>query len=187
MKNDILKHDLNALKNLTNLQSKASDPQNNVWVFASAGSGKTKILSDRVLKLLLEGVNPNKILCLTFTKAGASEMQERIDNELSNWVTIHQDELIKKLEDFAIIPTEKIIKKARTLFAENLDSENKISIQTIHSFCQTILKIFPLEAKVPLNFELIQENQSKFLLQKARQEVFKNAQNDQKLQKSVHF
>ena len=185
MKNDILKHDLNALKNLTNLQSKASDPQNNVWVFASAGSGKTKILSDRVLKLLLEGVNPNKILCLTFTKAGASEMQERIDNELSNWVTIHQDELIKKLEDFAIIPTEKIIKKARTLFAENLDSENKISIQTIHSFCQTILKIFPLEAKVPLNFELIQENQSKFLLQKARQEVFKNAQNDQKLQKII--
>ena len=185
MTKEILKHDLIALQDLTNLQSKASDPSNSAWVFASAGSGKTKILSDRVLRLLLDQVSPNKILCLTFTKAGAGEMQERIDSELSNWVVISQEQLIKRLEDLAINPTPKIIQKARTLFAENLDNENKISIQTIHSFCQTILKTFPLEAKVPLNFELIQETQSKFLLQKARQEVFKNAQNDQKLQKII--
>jgi ATP-dependent helicase/nuclease subunit A len=185
MTKEILKHDLSALQNLTDLQNRASDPNNSAWVFASAGSGKTKILTDRVLRLLLEQVSANKILCLTFTKAGAGEMQERIDSELSNWVIITQEQLIKKLEDLAINPTPKIIQKARTLFAENLDNDNKISIQTIHSFCQTILKTFPLEAKVPLNFELIQETQSKFLLQKARQEVFKNAQNDQKLQKII--
>ncbi len=176
---------LPALKNLSLLQNQASDPENSAWVFASAGSGKTKILTDRVLKLLLSGVTANKILCLTFTKAGAGEMQERIDNELSNWVIINDDELKQKLYDLNITPTDTNFFKARTLFAEILDSENKISVQTIHSFCQNILNTFPLEAKVPLNFKLIEESQSKFLLQKAQMEIFKNAENDIELQKII--
>ncbi|MFM7620462.1 MAG: UvrD-helicase domain-containing protein [Alphaproteobacteria bacterium] len=168
------------------LQQIASDPKNNAWVFASAGSGKTKILSDRVLRLLLENTAPNKILCLTFTKVGANEMTERINQELANWVIIDEEELLKKLTNLTgQIPNNLTILKARKLFVEVLDSEKKINIQTIHSFCKSLLNIFPFEAKIPLNFELLEENQGKLMLQKARQEVFKNAENDEGLQKII--
>ena len=99
------------------LQQLASDPKNSVWVFASAGSGKTKILTDRVLRLLLSDVSPNKILCLTFTKVAAAEMQSRINTELAEWILCSDAELEKKLQELSgNFPTQNELKKARILF-----------------------------------------------------------------------
>ena len=158
------------------LQQTASNPKNSAWVFASAGSGKTKILTDRVLRLLLSGVAPNKILCLTFTKAAASEMEKRINSALGNWVICDDATLEKQLHDLSgKIPSDEELKKARTLFVKILDSDSKIKAQTIHSFCQTLIKIFPFEANVKPNFEVLEENQEKLLIKTAQSELRKKA------------
>lgn len=165
------------LNNTIKLQQIASNPKNSAWVFASAGSGKTKVLVDRVLRLLLDGIKPDKILCLTFTKVAASEMQNRINSELANWVLLSDKALNEKL--FQLTghrPENKILKKARILFTQILDEESKIKIQTIHSFCQNLVKIFPFEAGIKPNFEVIEEAQEKLLLQKAQKEVLKKAE-----------
>ena len=141
------------LSQTVHLQQSASDPKNSAWVFASAGSGKTKILTDRVLRLLLDDISPSKILCLTFTKVAAAEMQHRINSELAKWILCSDAELVKKLSDLSgKNPTQIDLKKARTLFIKILDEEAKIKVQTIHSFCQTLIKIFPFEAKVKPTF-----------------------------------
>ena len=126
----------------------ASDPKNSCWVFASAGSGKTKILVDRVVRLLLADVSPNKIFCLTFTKAAAAEMQERINSRLAELVLVSDEELQKKLEELSgKFPSADLLKKARTLFVKILDDEARVKVQTIHAFCQTLIKIFPFESQ----------------------------------------
>lgn len=164
------------------LQQLASDPKNSVWVFASAGSGKTKILTDRVLRLLLDDVSSNKILCLTFTKVAAAEMQNRINSELAEWILCDNNRLEKKLQNLSgDIPTQNQLEKARILFIKTLDEEAKIKVQTIHSFCQTLIKIFPFEANVRPNFEIIEKNTEKLFLKQARQEVLKKALKDASL------
>ena len=164
------------LSQTVQLQQSASDPKNSAWVFASAGSGKTKILTDRVLRLLLDDISPSKILCLTFTKVAAAEMQHRINSELAKWILCSDEELVKKLSDLSgKNPTQIDLKKARTLFVKILDEEAKIKVQTIHSFCQTLIKIFPFEAKVKPTFEVLEENQEKLLLKQAQKEVLKKA------------
>ena len=168
------------------LQQLASNPNNSAWVFASAGSGKTKILVDRVLRLLLDGVNPNKILCLTFTKIAASEMQNRINSELSNWVLLDDSKLIEKLSQLSgNYPNNNDLKKARTLFVKILDDESKIKIQTIHSFCQNLVKIFPFEAQIKPNFEVIEKSQEQLLLQKSQKEILKRAISNESLKNLV--
>lgn len=163
-------------------QQLASDPKNSVWVMASAGSGKTKVLTDRILRLLLEDVAPHKILCLTYTKVASVEMQERLNHELQNWIICSDEELFEKLLNLTgNKPENHILSKARGLLIKNLDSELKIKIQTIHSFCQSILKSFPFEAKIPINFELLEENQAKILLKNSQKNVLQNAFNDEKL------
>lgn len=158
------------------LQQLASNPRNSAWVFASAGSGKTKVLVDRVLRLLLDGVKPNKILCLTFTKIAATEMQNRINSELSKWVLLNDAELLEKLTRLSgSTASNSDLKKARILFVKILDDEEKIKIQTIHSFCQNLVKIFPFEAGIKPNFEVIEKSQEKLLLQKAQKEILKRA------------
>lgn len=158
------------------LQQIASDPKNSAWVFASAGSGKTKILTDRALRLLLTDTSPNKILCLTFTKVAAAEMQHRINSELAKWILCSDEELVRKLNDLTgKTPTQIELKKARTLFVKILDEEAKIKVQTIHSFCQTLIKIFPFEAKITPTFEVLEESQEKLLLRQAQKEVLKKA------------
>ncbi len=161
------------------LQQLASNPKNSSWVFASAGSGKTKVLTDRVLRLLLSGIAPDKILCLTFTKVAATEMQNRINAELAQWVLLDDSKLIKKLFDLSGVAASAFdLKKARVLFAEILDAESRIKIQTIHSFCQSLVKIFPFEAGIKPNFEVLEDAQEKLFLQKAQKEVLKkSAQN----------
>lgn len=139
-------------------QRAASDPASSVWVNASAGSGKTTILTARVMRLLLEGVKPEKILCLTYTRAGAAEMANRVTKELSKWATCDDDALdadLDRLQNKA--PTGKQRRAARRLFARVLACPGGLRIRTIHSFCQEILSRFPLEAGLPPHFSLIDE------------------------------
>src|SRR5437762_1828698 len=128
-------------------QQLAAHPHHSAWVAASAGSGKTKVLTDRVLNLLLEGCVPERILCLTFTKAAAAEMANRVRSRLGEWAILPDHELqdvLKKLQGNA--PSGEKIERARTLFGLTLDTPGGLKIQTIHSFCQSLLKRFPLEA-----------------------------------------
>lgn len=150
-------------KKATAQQRRASDPMRSVWVEASAGTGKTKVLSDRVLRLLLDGVSPAKILCLTYTKAAAVEMNNRIAQKLSDWAVATDEDLDKQLESLlGSLPEHqsdyvRLISMARRLFAVLLDTPGGMKIQTLHSFCQEVLKRFPLEAKIPPYFEVIDD------------------------------
>ena len=118
-------------------QRKASDPAASVWVTASAGTGKTKVLTDRVLRLMLSGAQPDQVLCLTFTKAAASVMTNRIRDELAHWATCDDKVLTEKLTKLqGKKPDAATTKRARQLFAEFLDAHGGMRIQTIHSFSQ---------------------------------------------------
>lgn len=153
-------------------QKRASDPKSNVWVSASAGTGKTKVLTDRVLSLLLSGVSHQKILCLTFTKAAAQEMSERVMATLATWATLSPQALAKRLEDTFVQPvTPADVRRAKALFNTVLESPQGLNIQTLHSFCQSFLQTFPLEASVAPGFRALEENAQKQVLQQALQEV----------------
>lgn len=157
------------------LQRLAADPQACVWVSASAGTGKTKVLTDRVLNLLLEGAEPQRILCLTFTRAAAGEMQNRLHQRLSEWVVASPEELGQVLTRFlGSAPTEAQLLRARTLFPIVLDSPGGMKIQTIHGFCQSILKKFPLEANLTPNFQVLDETLANHLLQKVQEDVLRS-------------
>lgn len=147
-------------------QRKASHPAHSVWVSASAGSGKTKVLSDRIIRLLLSGVPPQKILCLTFTKAAAAEMSIRLTQRLSKWAICADEELEKELDNLqghAIQVGQR--ERARRLFAETLSCPGGMRVQTIHSFAQEILGRFPLEAGLPPHFTVLEESESRTLRQ----------------------
>ena len=115
-------------------QLKASEPRVSAFVAASAGSGKTRLLTDRLLRLMVGGARPDRILCLTFTKAAAAEMALRLQYRLGEWVTLSDDALAKALRDLAITPTTKTMTQARSLFAHVLDLPGGMRISTIHSF-----------------------------------------------------
>jgi ATP-dependent helicase/nuclease subunit A len=139
------------------LQQQASDPTQSVWVNASAGSGKTKVLTQRVVRLLLDGVPPHKILCLTFTRAAAAEMSNRIATQLSHWATCSDNDLSKAIVDIqGSVPQDGQLDKARRLFAATLSCPGGMRIRTIHAFCQEILRRFPIEAGLPPHFNLIE-------------------------------
>ena len=146
-------------------QNLASNPLKSVWVEASAGTGKTKVLSDRVLRLLLNGVQPSKILCLTYTKAAAVEMNTRIAGRLSKWAVEPEDELSDELQKLlGVLPNKEVIAASRKLFAKLLDATQGLKIQTIHSFCQEVLKRFPIEAKISPYFEVMDDRTAKEVL-----------------------
>ena len=128
-------------------QQQGSHPKTSVWVDASAGTGKTKVLTDRVLRLLLSGTAPGKILCLTFTKAAAAEMQSRIMENLSLWSSCPLTHLTEKLTSLlGSSPAQHLIQKARSLFFDLIDDPYGLKVQTIHGFCQKLLARFPTEA-----------------------------------------
>lgn len=174
-------------------QRDAADPDASVWVAASAGSGKTKVLTDRVLRLLLPrtdgraGTPAEKILCLTFTKAGASEMALRINSTLAQWATMslettcdqagkEQSGLIDVLKNLlGRTPSRTDIEEARKLFAQVVDVPGGLKITTIHAFCQSILGRFPLEAELPPHFSVLTDDASRALMQQARDQVLKAA------------
>tara|TARA_R110002096_G_scaffold309403_4_gene504010 strand:- start:36875 stop:40315 length:3441 start_codon:yes stop_codon:yes gene_type:complete len=139
-------------------QLRASDPRASVWVGASAGTGKTFVLSNRVLRLMLSGSRPDKILCLTYTNTAAAEMAIRVNERLANWISLSDSKLHKELNDvLGMAPTNTQMVQARKLFAYVLDVPGGLKIQTIHSFCQSLLGRFPIEANVSPNFDLLDD------------------------------
>ena len=162
---------LDALGLATEAQQRATTPGHSAWVEANAGTGKTKVLTDRVTRLLLDGVKPERILCLTFTKAAAAEMRNRLASQLGRWALAEPDKLDEQIE--ALIsrtpqPAERVV--ARRLFARVLDAPGGINILTIHAFCQALLKRFPLEAGVAPGFEVLDEAEAHTLLRHAQDE-----------------
>ena len=158
------------------LQLKASDPEISTWVSASAGTGKTKILTDRVLRLLLGNSAFNKILCLTFTNAAAGEMQERIVASLAKWSKANDSELRDDLyRTLGRRSNTSECTKARQLYELYLRSNERINVQTIHAFCQTLLKKFPLEAGISPSFKIIDETKSYSVLQQIKKSLLSRA------------
>jgi len=156
----------------TGYQRRAADPGLSVWVSASAGSGKTKVLRDRVLRLLLDDARPERILCLTFTKAGAAEMSNRVATTLAEWASIPDVTLQKQLAELlGDVPLTDYKSKARGLFAKVLDAPGGMRIETIHAFCQSLLRRFPLEAGIAPHFRLIEEQDAAALLAEAREDM----------------
>lgn len=146
-------------------QIEAADPKRSTWLSANAGSGKTRVLTDRVARLLLDGTRPENILCLTYTKAAASEMQNRLFKRLGEWAMMPKDELRKQLIEMGA--TDHIngdaLSNARTLFASAIETPGGLKIQTIHSFCAGILRRFPLEASVSPQFKEMEDRAAQLL------------------------
>lgn len=163
---------------MTDKQRKAADPAVSAWVSASAGTGKTHVLMSRVLRLLLAGAAPDKILCLTFTKAAAAEMANRINGTLAKWATLGKTDLDKALEKLGAPVNEDTRTRARRLFAEVLDVPGGLKIQTIHSFCQFLLARFPLEAGVPPHFAVLEERSTAEALDGAVEDMLIRAARD---------
>jgi ATP-dependent helicase/nuclease subunit A len=146
-------------------QQQATCPQTHTWVDASAGTGKTKILTDLILRLLLNDTPPSNIIALTFTKAAATEMKSRILDVLSQWAILDTASLQRDIMSMiGCMPNAVQLNKARSLFTEVLDCPGGLKIQTIHHFCQELLHRFPLEARIPLNHTLLNENEARRLL-----------------------
>jgi len=139
---------MSAVYPLQDNQARAVDPQRTVWLSASAGTGKTQVLSARVLRLLLEpGVRPEHLLCLTFTKAGAAEMAMRVNDVLARWVRLPDTALFAELEAIGAPSDPDARRRARSLFAAVLDCPGGgLRIETIHAFSQWLLSAFPVEA-----------------------------------------
>ena len=157
-------------------QRTAADPGGSVWVDASAGSGKTTVLVNRVLRLLLgagaEAVEPQRILCLTFTKAAAAEMANRLNGRLADWAVASDAELTAELETLTgARPDPALRALARRLLARVLETPGGMRIQTIHAFCQSALRRFPLEANVPPHFEVMDERDAKALMHDVQNEI----------------
>ncbi|HSB58631.1 MAG TPA: UvrD-helicase domain-containing protein, partial [Methyloceanibacter sp.] len=128
-------------------QARASDPSASAWVSANAGTGKTEVLVRRVLRLLLAGSEPQRILCLTYTKMAAAEMQNRLLKDLAAWATLADDKLRERLVSLlGRAPGDAEEKAARRLFAQTLEAKGGLKIYTIHGFCERLLQRFPLEA-----------------------------------------
>jgi len=151
-----------SLATLDPRQGAAADPESHVWLGASAGTGKTQVLSARVLRLMLDGVSPEAVLCITFTKAGAAEMAHRIHERLAAWVRMDDGDLRLDLRALGLEwDRPGLMTRARSLFATVIDSPGgAIRVQTIHAFCQTLLASFPLEAKLLPGFRAIEEDEA---------------------------
>ncbi len=136
----------------------AANPELSVWVSANAGTGKTRVLIDRITRLLLMGTAPERILCLTFTKAAAAEMANRLAERLGGWSVMSEKELTEDIFELTgKKAVEENLKRARGLFAETLDAPGGLMIRTIHSFCESLLGRFPLEAGIAPHFSVIDE------------------------------
>jgi len=148
----------------TKAQIAAAWPARSAWVSANAGSGKTRVLTNRVARLLLNGTLPGRILCLTFTKAAAAEMQNRLFKQLGEWAMMPDAPLRTALAEMGEenLPEAQLL-HARSLFARALETPGGLKIQTIHAFCESLLHRFPLEAQVSPDFELLDERGAKAL------------------------
>lgn len=170
------------------VQRQASDPNSSVWVSASAGTGKTKVLTDRCLRLMLNGSKAEDILCVTFTTAGASVMKNRLRQVLSKWSVCDEKTLRSDLRKLTgRTATIAQCKRARQLFAEFLETPGGMKIQTIHAFAQSMIKRFPIETGIPPYFEVMDDQTSSGLLRDAQAEILNSvrAENDTPLSNAV--
>ncbi|WP_238258108.1 UvrD-helicase domain-containing protein, partial [Methylobacterium gnaphalii] len=143
-------------------QRRAADPRASAWVSANAGAGKTKVLTDRVLRLLLDGSPPGRVLCLTFTKAAAANMSIRVFQRLGRWVTLDDETLSAELFDLSgRKASRRELSRARRLFARAVETPGGLKIETLHALCERLLHMFPFEANVPARFQVLDEDQTR--------------------------
>lgn len=156
----------------TSTQREAADPKHSVWVTANAGSGKTHVLVERVVRLLLHGAEPTSILCITYTKAAAAEMSERLFKRLGSWTALQDDELSKELVELGVDVSEKYhLVAARRLFTRALETPGGLKIQTIHAFCEKLLHLFPVEAGLAPGFRVLDDRRERELRDEAIQHI----------------
>ena len=151
-------------------QIQAADPARSTWLSANAGSGKTRVLTDRVARLLLGGVDPRRILCLTYTKAAAGEMQNRLFARLGEWAMLGDAALGRALRDLGAEEPGNL-EDARTLFAAAIETPGGLKIQTIHSFCAALLRHYPLEAGVSPRFTEMDEVSDRQLMAEVAEDL----------------
>jgi ATP-dependent helicase/nuclease subunit A len=160
-------------------QARASDPASSAFVSANAGSGKTHVLVQRVIRLLLDGVAPEKILCITFTKAASANMAERVFSTLGHWVTLDDAALDDAIREAGIAtPDSRLRMAARKLFACALETPGGLKVQTIHALCTRLLQQFPFEANVPARFAVIDERDQNEMMERANLKVLLEASRD---------
>ena len=163
---------------LTFEQEVATRPGASIWVSASAGTGKTHVLTARVLRLMLRGTNPAKILCVTFTKAAAAEMANRVYRVLGEWTALDDVALAGAINArTGEKPGDETLARARQLFARVLDVPGGLKIQTIHSFCQSLLGRFPLEADLPPHFQVMDGRTAAEFVDEATSAILWDARN----------
>ncbi|CCE09431.1 putative helicase-exonuclease type V protein family, addA subunit [Bradyrhizobium sp. STM 3843] len=157
-------------------QTRASNPAASAFVSANAGSGKTHVLVQRVIRLLLDGVPPEKILCITFTKAAAANMAERVFSTLGHWVTLDDTALDHAIKEAGIPhPDAALRAAARKLFASALETPGGLKVQTIHALCTRLLQQFPFEANVPARFAVLDERDQTEMMERANLKVLLDA------------
>jgi ATP-dependent helicase/nuclease subunit A len=160
-------------------QIRAADPETSVFVSANAGSGKTHVLTQRVINLLLQGIDPSKILCITYTKAAAANMANRVFERLAEWIALDDATFEQRLRDgTGKPPSPAQIVLARRLFASALETPGGLKVQTIHAFCTSLLHQFPFEADVAARFEVLDDSTTADLLERLTLEVMQEAAND---------
>ena len=160
----------------TEIQQTAGQPGESFWVSANAGTGKTHVLTNRIVRLLMSGVTPHSILCLTYTKAAATEMANRLGALLGKWAVLPDDELLESYRDQTGVPLDPDdLPRVRRLFAEVADTTDGPNIRTIHSFCESLLGRFPLEAGVAPHFAVMDERTAAELRSEARDRVLASA------------
>ena len=178
-------HRLKPLQTLQGAQELASRPGGHAALSASAGTGKTHVLTARVLRLLLSGADPASILCLTFTKAGAAEMAGRIHARLARWVRLKQAELALELKALGEDLRPEACARARTLFARLLDSTGGgLRVQTIHAFAQSLLAGFPSEAGLVPGFRPLEGREEQLLARATLAELLVAAEREGDLGRS---
>lgn len=157
-------------------QARAADPEMSVFVAANAGSGKTHVLANRVIRLLLNGTPPERILCITFTKAAAANMAQRVFERLGEWVGLADDALDKAVVEIgARRPDSATRAQARRLFATALEAPGGLKIQTIHALCTRLLQKFPFEARVASDFTVLEERERDETMERASLAVLLDA------------
>ncbi len=160
-------------------QRQASDPSASAWLNANAGSGKTHVLVDRLIRLMLAGTDPARILCLTFTRAAAAEMSNRLFNRLSGWITLSDEKLEYDLRQIGLEQIgPEILQGARRLFTLALETPGGIKIQTIHAFCEKLLQLFPVEAGIIPHFTVMDDRAAREVLDATRHDVLQKARSD---------
>ncbi len=157
-------------------QRRAADPAVSAWVRANAGTGKTHVLVQRILRLLLSGAEPHSILCLTFTKNAAAEMEARVLGKLGEWTAASDAKLQEALaKTLSRAPAPGEIALARCLFATVIDAPGGLAVMTIHSFCERVLRRYSLEANVPPGFTVLTEEEAREALKEACAGAFASA------------